>query len=82
MNVFKQQQQPYTETEVAEILGLSRQTLRNWRAGHSKRGREYGPVLEEGRHWYKLRNTRCSPVLYSPEWVEGMKEINKMKISL
>lgn len=76
MNLFEQK--PYTEQEVVERIGVTRQTLRNWRVGHGK----YPPRLKEGEQWYKLRQTRCSPVMYDRAWVDSMAEIHQQKKEL
>lgn len=76
MDLFAQD--PYTESETAELLGVTRQTLRNWRVGVGK----YPPRLTEGEQWYKLRQTRSSPVFYAREWVDGMRELNQQKKEL
>lgn len=62
-----------TEPEVAEMLGVCLQTMRNWRVGYNG----YPPRLTQGVEWYKLRNTRRAPVMYSIAWVERMLEARK-----
>lgn len=71
MDLFEQKKRrDLTEPEVAEMLGVCMQTLRNWRVGYST----YPPRLTEGVQWYKLRNTRRAPVMYDLAWVESMLE--------
>ena len=69
----------YTEAEAAEAIGVSRQTLRNYRVGYRNATGTYPPKLTEGREWYKLRQSKRAPVLFSAEWVERMMQLKLMK---
>jgi transposase-like protein len=69
----------YTEDETAQLLGVTAQTLRNWRVGYRNKSGEYAPRLVKGREWYKLRESKRAPVLYDPTWVAKMVEIKKLK---
>lgn len=72
MNLFEKP--PVKETDVAERLGVTRQTLRNWRRGRGA----YPAKLVEGEHWWKHRQH----VVFAPEWVEQMEYIHNEKKEL
>lgn len=63
-----------SETEAADRLGVSRQTLRNWRVGNGR----YPARLEKGVHWRKVGAT----VVFDAEWVERMEIIMRQKDEL
>lgn len=78
LNLFEQTY-TYTEPVVAELLGVTRQTLRNWRVGYRNALGEYPPRLTEGKEWYKIRKSRRAPVYFDPAWVNGMIEKKQLK---
>ena len=69
----------YTEAEVALLLGITQQTLRNMRVGYKSGGYSYPPRLTKGVEWYKLRETKRAPVRYSVDWVRGMEHLRELK---
>jgi len=82
LNLFAQPEEnrpDCTEEEVLVILGVTRQTLRNWRTGY---GGTREPKLIKGRDWYRLQAHKTAPVMYSGRWVAGMEAINKIKEEL
>ena len=73
----------YRECDVANLLGLSRQTLRNWRCGYTTAsGTFIEPVMIEGTHWWKQRKTPRAPVMISHIWVAKQLEIKRIKEAL
>jgi transposase-like protein len=66
------------EVEVAKRMGLTRQTLRNWRRGYQARTGAYPAKLTEGEQWVKIGAT----VVYSAEWVEKMERNKQEKAEL
>jgi len=64
----------YTEAEVAELIGVSQPTLRNWRVGYKNAAGYYPPKLTEGKHWYKLRQSKRAPVMFDAPWVDEIAE--------
>ena len=79
MDLFEQKTTTdYIESEVVELLGVTVQTLRNWRRGY----KGCPPRLTKGEDWYKATENRTAPVFYSGKWVEGMIELNKLKKEL
>ena len=67
----------YNETKAAAMIGVARQTLRNWRLGYSNANGTYPPKLTEGVEWYKLRKSRRAAVMFSHDWVMKMSELKK-----
>ena len=43
-----------SEAETAIIVGVSRQTLRNWRLGVTVKGRTYPPRVKKDVDWVKM----------------------------
>jgi hypothetical protein len=79
MDLFEQgRAADYLESEVVELLGVTVQTLRNWRRGYKDRS----PRLTKGKDWYKATEQRTAPVYYSGKWVEGMIKLNQLKQEL
>lgn len=64
----------YTEAEAAELIGVSQPTLRNWRVGYKNATGYYPPKLTEGKHWYKLRQSKRAPVMFNAPWVDEIAE--------
>ena len=62
------------EVEAAERLGITRQTLRNWRKGYEG----YPARLVQGEHWKKLGNT----VFFDSLWVEQMEDVMRQRREL
>jgi len=67
----------YTEPEAAVIIGVSQPTLRNWRVGYKTVAGVYPPRLTEGVQWYKLRQSKRSPVMFDQAWVDRIAEAKK-----
>jgi hypothetical protein len=79
MDLFEQgRAADYLESEVVELLGVTVQTLRNWRRGY----KDQAPRLTKGKDWYKATEQRTAPVYYSGKWVEGMIKLNQLKQEL
>lgn len=78
MELFEKTTHDYTEKEVLAALGVTVQTLRNWRMGY----RNYPAKLVEGRDWYRLTDSIRAPVYYSGNWVDKMKQIKQLKDEL
>jgi len=67
----------YTEPEAAVLIGVSQPTLRNWRVGYKTTAGVYPPRLTEGKHWYKLRQSKRAPVMFNKVWVDKIAEAKK-----
>lgn len=67
------------ESEAAERVGVSKQTLRNWRLGYTNAYGYYPAKLTEGVEWRKERDSKRSPVLFDPEWVGKLEQIKKQQ---
>lgn len=79
MDLFKPIITAYDEASVASLLGVSRQTLRNWRLGYTNVNGYHPPILTENVHWRKIRKTRKGQVLFEPDWVAKQLEIKRLK---
>lgn len=71
-----------TEQETADVLGITRQTLRNMRVGYTNANGWYAPKMLVDTHWYKLRQTKRAPVFIRREWIDKMLEIKRIKSEL
>lgn len=65
-----------TTAETAEQLGVTPQTLVNWRAGCARNGTRYPPLLKYGVHWVRYKGAALhSPLLLSM----SPRELAKLK---
>lgn len=67
------------EGEAAARIGVSKQTLRNLRLGYTNAYRYYPAKLTEGKEWRKERDSKRSPVLFDPAWVDKLEQIKKQQ---
>lgn len=51
-----------TTEDIAEHLGVTPQTIVNWRVGYTRKGLRYPPLLEYGEHWVRYKGL----ALHSP----------------
>lgn len=71
----------YDEEAVAQRIGVSRQTLRNWRVGYTNKAGTYPPKLTEGVEWRKLGN-RKTKVVFDRAWADRMEDLYNQKQEL
>lgn len=77
LDLFEKKKE-YHEEAVADRLGISRQTLRNWRIGYSNATNTFPPKLTEGVEWKKLGN-RKSKVVFDKAWTDKMEALYQAK---
>ena len=66
-----------SEAELADMLGISRQTLRNRRVGCTTPSGKHPPTLVENVHWFKVRKNKRGKVYYYSAWVQQVLEAKR-----
>ena len=81
LDLFEKKKE-YHEEAVARRLGISRQTLRNWRVGYTNKLGTYPPKLTEGVEWRKLGNRKSKVVFaFGAKQVAG-QHLTPLRIAL
>lgn len=71
----------YTEPEAARLLGISKETLRQWRLGYTvttKNGTRYSYPAKfpaEQGIWWKVGSAPNAPVCWKKDWVDHLAEM-------